>query len=116
MPKGEFGPDEQPIAAARREFAEETGFAPEGALIDLGIEKRSNKAIHVWAVEGDCDPATLRSNSFTIEWPPRSGQMREFPEVDRAQWFDLAAARQKIHKNQIAFIDALSDILATGAQ
>ena len=112
VPKGEFGPDEEPIAAARREFAEETGFVADGTPIDLGVQKRSGKAIHVWAAEGDCDPATVRSNSFTIEWPPRSGQMREFPEVDRAEWFDLAAARQKIHKNQSAFIDALEMILA----
>lgn len=112
VPKGEFGPDEEPIAAARREFAEETGFVADGGAIDLGIQKASGKAIHVWAVEGNCDPATVRSNSFTIEWPPRSGQMREFPEVDRAQWFDLAAARRKIHKNQSAFIDALEMILA----
>jgi predicted NUDIX family NTP pyrophosphohydrolase len=107
VPKGEFGPDDDPITAARREFAEETGFLPDGELIDLGIQKRSGKTIHLWAVEGDCDPAAVRSNSFTIEWPPRSGQVRSFPEADRAAWFDLATAQRKIHKNQLAFLQTL---------
>ena len=112
LPKGEFGPDEEPIAAARREFSEETGFVPDGAPMDLGIRKHGGKAIHAWAVEGDCDPAAVRSNRFTMEWPPRSGQMRDFPEVDRAAWFDLETARQKIHIGQLAFIDALETMLA----
>lgn len=112
MPKGEFVSDEEPIAAARREFAEETGFIPDGEGMDLGIKKGGGKVIHAWAVEGDFDPAALRSNSFITEWPPRSGRMREFPEVDRAGWFDLGAARQKIHKSQTAFIDELETMLA----
>jgi len=112
MPKGEFASDEEPIAAARREFAEETGFVPAGDAMELGIKKGGGKVIHAWAVEGDFDPAALRSNSFIMEWPPRSGRMREFPEVDRAGWFDLGTARQKIHKNQIAFIDELQRLLA----
>ena len=112
LPKGEFEADEAPLAAARREFAEETGFLPEGTPLDLGIEKHGGKAIHAWAIEGDCDPAAIRSNSFTMEWPPRSGRFGEFPEVDRAAWFDLDTARAKIHKGQIAFIDALRAALA----
>jgi predicted NUDIX family NTP pyrophosphohydrolase len=107
IPKGEFTEGEEPLAAAYREFAEETGFAVEGAPIDLGVLTANGKAIHAWAVEGDADPAQLRSNSFTMEWPPRSGKMAEFAEVDRAEWFDLDTARRKIHKSQIGFIDAL---------
>jgi predicted NUDIX family NTP pyrophosphohydrolase len=112
MPKGEFESDEEPLAAARREFAEETGLSPEGEAIGLGTKKDGGKVIHAWAIEGDFDPAALRSNSFIMEWPPRSGRTRKFPEVDRAGWFDLANARQKIHKSQIAFVDELERILA----
>lgn len=112
MPKGEFEADEDPLAAARRELSEETGFVPEGAPSDLGVRTASGKAIHAWAVEGDWDPARLQSNRFTIEWPPRSGEMRSFPEVDRAEWFDLATARRKIHKGQLAFLGALEALLA----
>lgn len=111
MPKGEFGPDEEPFAAARREFAEETGHVPTGAPIDLGTRKSAGKIIHAWGIEGDWDPAALRSNSFTMEWPTRSGNMRSFPEVDRADWFDLATARRKITRGQAAFLDALEDLL-----
>ncbi|MGE5538047.1 MAG: NUDIX domain-containing protein [Gemmatimonas sp.] len=112
MPKGELGPGEDALAAARREFFEETGFAPQGAAHDLGAVKSSAKVIHAWAVPGDWDPAGLRSNPFSMEWPPRSGRVASFPEVDRAAWFGLDEARVKIHKNQLAFIDALERALA----
>jgi predicted NUDIX family NTP pyrophosphohydrolase len=112
MPKGEFEADEDALAAARREFAEETGFAPDGPVVDLGAVKSSGKVIHAWAVAGDWDPALLRSNEFEMEWPPRSGRRARFPEVDRAAWFDLDTARRKIHRNQLAFIDALERALA----
>jgi predicted NUDIX family NTP pyrophosphohydrolase len=111
MPKGEFTPDEDALAAARREFAEETGHSPDGAPRELGTVKLSGKLIHAWAVEGDWDPTALRSSDFEMEWPPRSGRTTRFPEVDRAAWFDLAAARGKIHRNQLAFIDALERLL-----
>jgi predicted NUDIX family NTP pyrophosphohydrolase len=116
MPKGEFPADEDPLAAARREFTEETGFAPEGPPVNLGKQKTKGKVIHAWAVEGDWNPAALRSNTFTMEWPPRSGTMRTFPEVDRAGWFDLATARRKIHQGQVAFLDALEALLAEGPE
>jgi predicted NUDIX family NTP pyrophosphohydrolase len=112
IPKGEFAEGEDPLAAARREFAEETGFSPPGTPVALGSQGRGGKLIRIWAIEGDWDPGTLRSNSFTMEWPPRSGQTRAFPEVDRAGWFDLTTARRKIHRNQLEFLDALEAFLA----
>jgi predicted NUDIX family NTP pyrophosphohydrolase len=111
IPKGEFQA-EDPLAAARREFEEETGFRPEGEPIPLGSKKTGGKTIHVWAIEGDWDPSGLRSNSFSLEWPPKSGKRRDFPEVDRAAWFDLATARRKIHRNQLHFIETLETRLA----
>ena len=112
MPKGEFAADEDAFAAARREFEEETGFAPRGAATPLGVLKTSGKAIHAWAIEGDWEPLALRSNSFAMEWPPRSGRTKTFPEVDRASWFDLTTARTKIHRGQLALIDRLEALLA----
>lgn len=112
IPKGEFEAGEDPLAAARREFAEETGFCPEGEAVDLGVRKQPGKAIHVWAMAGDWDPAAIASNTFTLEWPPKSGRLQEFPEADRAAWFDLAAARLKIHKGQAGFLDDLADMLS----
>lgn len=112
MPKGEFLPPEEPLAAAHREFAEETGFVPQGTPIPLGVRKTPGKVIHAWAIEGDWDPVALHSNRFAMEWPPRSGRTETFPEVDRANWFALADARQKIHRNQTAFLDALEGVLA----
>jgi predicted NUDIX family NTP pyrophosphohydrolase len=111
IPKGEYLADEDALAAARREFAEETGHAPEGTPWDLGSVTASGKVIHVWALEGDWDPAGLVSNEFEMEWPPRSGRRANFPEVDRAAWFDLATARSKIHRNQLAFLDTLERAL-----
>ena len=111
--KGEHGADEDPFAAARREFEEETGSPPpDGAAIALGeVRQSSGKRVVAWAVEGDFDPAELSSNTFTIEWPPRSGRRAEFPEIDRADWFDLETARRKLVRAQVAFIDRLERAL-----
>jgi predicted NUDIX family NTP pyrophosphohydrolase len=108
MPKGEFDPGEDPLAAAQREFREETGLAAAGEFIPLTPRKQpSGKIIEAWAVEGDCDPAAIRSNLFTLEWPPHSGRQQQFPEVDRAAWFSLAEAREKIIKGQVGFLEEL---------
>jgi predicted NUDIX family NTP pyrophosphohydrolase len=108
--KGEYDDAEEPLAAARREFEEETGRPPpDGPVVDLGeVRQSSGKRVTAWAIEGDFDPSTLQSNTFTVEWPPRSGRQAEFPEVDRAEWFDLETARAKLVKAQAAFIDALA--------
>ena len=112
IPKGEFAPGEDPLAAAKREFTEETGLTAEGDFVALApLKQPGGKTVHAWALEGDCDPAAIRSNSFTMEWPPRSGRMQEYPEVDRAAWFDLAAAREKLHKGQVELIDQLEALL-----
>ncbi|MFY0533239.1 NUDIX domain-containing protein [Nannocystis pusilla] len=109
IPKGEFGPDEDPLTAARREFAEETGVALAGPFHALSpIRQRAGKVVHAWACRGDCDPAALRSNTFEIEWPPRSGKRQSFPEVDRAEFFSLAAARPKINPAQVDLLDELA--------
>jgi len=108
IPKGLHEPDEDPEAAARREFAEETGLAPEGALIHLGAFRQpSGKLLVAYAGEGDFDPGRLVSNVFSIEWPPRSGRMQEFPEADRAAWFAPAEARLKLLKGQVPILEAL---------
>jgi predicted NUDIX family NTP pyrophosphohydrolase len=112
IPKGEFEEAEDPRACALRELAEELGPAapaPAGdALIDLGsVCQKSGKVVHAWAAEGDFDPARLDSNTFSIEWPPRSGARREFPEVDRAEWLEPEAAKRKINPAQAAFVDRL---------
>lgn len=108
LPKGEVDPGEDALEAARREFAEETGLQPQGKFVPLGeVKQKSGKAICAWAFESDCDPATLKSNTFTMEWPPRSGKKQEFPEIDRAEFFALEEARKKINPAQIALIDAL---------
>lgn len=108
--KGEYESDEDVQAAARREFREETGLTPpEETYADLGSFKvTSSKEVRVWAVRaGNVDPKLVKSNTFTMEWPPRSGKSLQFPEVDRAAWFGLAVARKKIHKGQAAMLDAL---------
>lgn len=109
IPKGEYAPEEDPLTAAKREFAEELGRAPpEGGYLDLGeIVQPSRKRLVVFAIEGDFDPATLASNLFEMEWPPKSGQTQSFPEVDRAQWFAPDEAREKILRGQKPFIDRL---------
>ena len=109
IPKGEFAPDEDPLAAARREFAEETGLAVDGEFRALRpIRQAGGKVVHAFAIEGEVDPGAIRSNSFTIEWPPRSGRLRAFPEVDRAGWFALAEAQQKILKSQLGLLEQLA--------
>jgi predicted NUDIX family NTP pyrophosphohydrolase len=103
VPKGLVSAGEEELACARREFTEETGFDPgrSGREKDLGTYRQpSGKHVHVWALEGDCDPTQLRSNTFELEWPPRSGQKKQFPEVDRGGWFDRAAALIKVTKGQ----------------
>lgn len=102
IPKGEFGAGEEPLEAARREFREETGAAPpEGELVALApVRQRSGKIVHAWAVSGQFDVATLKSNHFTLEWPPKSGTERDFPEIDRAEWFSLERARRKLSPGQ----------------
>ena len=113
IPKGEYDDAEDPRACALREFEEELGARPpEGELAALGTAKQSGgKLVTAWAVEGDLDPATARSNTFTLEWPPRSGVMREFPEVDRADWFTLDEARERINPAQAVFLDRLREEL-----
>ena len=112
IPKGEAEPGEDLLAVARREFREETGAALEGAVIDLGgVKQKGGKTVVAWAAEGDFDPASLTSNTFAMEWPPRSGKGAEFPEVDRAAWFDLATARAKILEGQRPILAALAERL-----
>jgi predicted NUDIX family NTP pyrophosphohydrolase len=114
IPKGELDEGEDPRVAARREFAEETGTPlPDGALTELGsVRQKSGKVVIAFAAAGDLDPATLVSNTFELEWPPRSGRMQTFPEVDRAEWFGLNAARGKLNPAQAAFVDRLEALLA----
>lgn len=112
LPKGEIGPNEEPLAAALREFAEETGFPSTPPYLPLGeLRQKSGKRISAWAFEGDADPARLQSNAFEMEWPPRSGRLQSFPEVDRVGWFDLAHARRKLLAGQAPFIDSLERLL-----
>jgi len=116
IPKGEYADDEAPLAAAQREFVEETGARPHGAFVPLGeIRQPGGKHVAAWAVEGDFDPATLVSHTFEFEWPPRSGRTRSFPEVDRARWFTPQEAREFILPAQRVFIDRLEGLLTSGA-
>ena len=106
--KGEYGDEEEPRDAARRELEEETGLRLEGELAPLGeVKQAGGKVVRAWALERDCDPASLRSNTFSLEWPPHSGNMQEFPEIDRFEWFTLEEARIKLIKAQSAFLDRL---------
>ena len=106
VPKGEIEPGEDLLAAARREFEEELGFKPDGEFIELTpIQQKGGKIVHAWAFEGNCDPSKIQSNNFSMEWPPRSGKMQEFPEVDRATFFDLGEAREKINPAQIPLLE-----------
>jgi predicted NUDIX family NTP pyrophosphohydrolase len=113
IPKGLYDTDEEPLAAARREFHEETGVlldAPDDAFIPLGeLKQKGNKIVHAWAVEGDIDADKIVSNTYAVQWP--KGTWRRYPEIDRAGWFDIAAARVKILKGQEPFIDRLLDAL-----
>jgi len=112
IPKGLIGPGEKPLAAAKREFAEETGFYPPGKTLPLGYAKQpGGKTVHLWALEGDFDPDNLRSNMFEMEWPPGSGRRQCFPELDRAAWFAIPEALQKILKGQAVFLARLLETL-----
>jgi predicted NUDIX family NTP pyrophosphohydrolase len=114
IPKGEYAASEEPLAAAQREFTEETGAQPRGEFVPLGeVKQPGGKHVTAWAVEGDFDPATLVSSSFEMEWPPCSGRKRSFPEVDRACWFSLDEARVKILAGQRPFVDRLEQLLAS---
>lgn len=118
VPKGEYDPArEDALEAAQREFFEETGFAaPDGEFTPLRTVKQpGGKVVSAWMAEGDCDAASARSNTFRMEWPPRSGKWRTYPEVDRAGWFDLATAREKILRGQVGFLDELEDALEKGS-
>jgi predicted NUDIX family NTP pyrophosphohydrolase len=112
IPKGELQDGEQPLAAALREFEEELGHAPpQGPLLELGeIRQKAGKLVVAFAVEGDFDPAQLRPGTFELQWPPRSGRLQAFPEVDRVAWFDVETARRKIVQGQIALLDRLADL------
>jgi predicted NUDIX family NTP pyrophosphohydrolase len=112
VPKGEMEAGEDELAAARREFAEETGYLPQGGVLSLGSGRQpGGKLVHVWALADDWDPAQLRSNTFSMEWPPKSGRSQVFPEIDRAGWFALDEARRKILEGQVVFLDRLKAAL-----
>jgi len=113
IPKGEIAAGEEPLQVARREFREELGHAvPEGTPEALGsVRQAGGKLVHVWALGGDLDPAVITSNTFELEWPPRSGRIQTFAEVDRAGWFDLEAAREKLLASQVPFLDRLARVL-----
>jgi predicted NUDIX family NTP pyrophosphohydrolase len=114
LPKGQCDAGEDSLEAAKREFLEETGTAVDGDFVALSpVMQRSGKTVCAWAIEADFDPSQLKSNSFSMEWPPRSGRVGEFPEVDRAAWFDLPEARKRILGGQVSFIDQLDQLLKT---
>jgi predicted NUDIX family NTP pyrophosphohydrolase len=121
IPKGEFDDGEDPLAAAQREFAEETGAPPPPEKADAlyiplqPIKQLNGKTVHAWAVRGDFAPAKIKSNLFQIEWPPKSGQLQEFPEIDRAAWFTPEVAKQKINPGQTSLIDQLLTFVATAS-
>ena len=116
IPKGEYAASEDPLTAARREFTEELGQpVPDGPTLSLGeVRQPSGKRITAWAVEADLDVTTIESNTFALEWPPRSGRIQEFPEVDRAGWFDCETARRKLVSGQVPFVDLLMDRVSRG--
>ena len=112
IPKGEPDGEEDLLATAQREFEEETGVKPAGPFIPLrAVKQKGGKVVHAWAFQGDCDPQAIQSNTFTMEWPPKSGQQQEFPEIDRAEFFDLAMARKKIKAGQERLIEELEALL-----
>jgi predicted NUDIX family NTP pyrophosphohydrolase len=112
FPKGEYTEDEEPLTVARREFHEEIGSLVEGEFQPLGQStQRSGKIVSIWAVEGTCNADAIRSNTFVMEWPPKSGKQVEFPEVDRAAWFTPSAAKEKLVSGQVVFVDRLCDSL-----
>ncbi len=112
IPKGECETGEDPLAAARREFTEETGFTPAGPFLPLTpLKQKSGKVIQAFACEGEADPGALTSNTFSLEWPPHSGQTQEFPEIDRGAWFPLPQALEKIHPGQAGFLEELARLV-----
>ena len=112
IPKGEFSESEDPLEAAQREFREETGHEIEGPFLPLKpIQQKGGKIVHAWAVQGDVDSERIQSNTFTMEWPKGSGRQKEFPEVDRAEWFEVEEARRRILPAQAGFLDELIDRL-----
>ena len=112
IPKGLIEAGEDPLAAARREFFEETGFEAGGEFVALGqLQQHSKKIVHAWAVQMDLDASQVKSNTFDLEWPKGSGQVRDYPEVDKGEWFELAEAREKIYQGQEAFLDRLLEHL-----
>jgi predicted NUDIX family NTP pyrophosphohydrolase len=112
IPKGEVASNEELLACAQREFKEEIGIALVGPFHPLKpVKQKGGKTIHAWAFEGNCDPAAVVSNTFLIEWPPRSGRQVEFPEIDRAEFFDVATARLKINAGQVPLFDELEEIV-----
>ena len=118
VPKGEHGPDEEPLQVAFREFREELGVDPpaDGSPAFLGeVRQSGGKHVSAWAMPGELEVGSVRSNTFTMEWPPKSGALREFPEVDRAEWFGLEDARRKLVRGQVAFLDRLTSLLASEA-
>jgi predicted NUDIX family NTP pyrophosphohydrolase len=114
IPKGEVDEGEDPLSAAKREFEEELGLMSSGDFRELQpIKQKGGKIVYAWAFEDDCDPEKIRSNTFTIEWPPRSGKLTEFPEVDRAGFFGIAEAKEKINPAQIPFLEEVVRLLAS---
>jgi predicted NUDIX family NTP pyrophosphohydrolase len=114
IPKGEFTAEEPALDAARREFQEETGFPVSGSFLPLEpIRQAGGKTVHAWVIEGDCDAAAVKSNTFDMEWPPRSGQVKSFPEVDRAGWFTLEQAETKMLKSQRPLLDQFRRLIKT---
>ena len=115
IPKGEFAEGEDPVDVARREFEEETGFPLKGKLEALKpIKQAGGKIVHAWAIEGELNQSAIRSNTFSLEWPPHSGKNQEFPEVDRASWFDLETGRRKILKSQMPLLEQLQEKFREG--
>ena len=116
LPKGEVESGEDVLETAAREFEEETGVTPTGPFIALTrVKQKGGKVVHAWAFEGDSDPSRIVANTFTMEWPSRSGRRVEFPEIDRAEFFEVVAARRKINPAQVAFIDELEEIVKRGS-
>ncbi|PRY39403.1 putative NUDIX family NTP pyrophosphohydrolase [Geodermatophilus tzadiensis] len=112
IPKGEYGEGEDPLAVAHREFEEELGSpVPSAELVPLGELRAGGKVLTVWAAEGDLDAAAIRSNTFALEWPPRSGRVQEFPEVDRAAWLPVDEARTRLVRGQLPYLDRLAALL-----
>jgi predicted NUDIX family NTP pyrophosphohydrolase len=117
IPKGEYTDTEDALTAAKREFEEETGAAVAGEFLSLGsLKQPGGKIVTAWSLERDLDPSALRSNTFSLEWPPRSGSMQDFPEVDRGEWFSLPAARGKILKGQLEFLTRLAAYLSANSE